>query len=305
MSETNRPTVPAAEAILEKPYKCLDKGFIRLIDYMGSDSSIVHAARVSYGVGTKKVSEDTGLTRYLMRNQHTSPFEMVELKFHVKLPIYVARQWIRHRTANVNEASKRYSFAEDEFSVPSIEDIGFQSTDNKQGRSKEEVPPELQQEVLSILIDSNTVSHRGYSRLIEKKIAKELARTCLPVSLYTEWYWKSDLRNIFHFLELRMDEHAQKEIRVYANVMAGMVKEIYPVSYGAFEDYVLNAVHLSRPELDVISQLIPQEAMHQELRTIDSILLIKDKKPKMYRGVQFDNSELREFRDKLENKILH
>ncbi len=245
-----------AEALLDKEFKVLDHGFVRLIDYMGSDEAIVRAARVSYGKDTRKVSEDRGLIRYLMRNRHTSPFEMVELKFHVKLPIFVARQWIRHRTANVNEYSGRYSVMRNEFYKPQPEDICFQATDNKQGRSEEDIPDELKKHFIAYLTDSQQAVYADYEKLIDQGLARELARISLPLSLYTEWYWKIDLHNLFHFLRLRMDSHAQREIRVYADIMATMVKAVCPLAYEAFEDYSLDSLYLSGPEVKVMAGVL-------------------------------------------------
>lgn len=235
---------------------CLDKGFVRLVDYMGSDAAIVQAARVSYGSGTKQVNEDRGLIRYLMRHTHSTPFEMVEFKFHVKLPVFVARQWIRHRTANVNEYSGRYSIMKDEFYVPEPEQIRLQSTTNKQGRSEQTVNADEAAQILALMEISQEDSYAEYEQLLEQNLAREIARINLPMSLYTEWYWKIDLHNLFHFLRLRMDAHAQYEIRVYAEAMAQIVKEIVPFAYEAFEDYALHAVRLTRPELRVVKQLL-------------------------------------------------
>ena len=201
--------VPEAEAVLDKAFPVLDKGFVRLVDYMGSDSRIVQSGRVSYGDGTKTVREDQGLINYLLRNEHTSPFEQVVFTFHVKLPIFVARQWIRHRTARLNEISGRYSVMRNEFYVPAAEDIAFQSQNNKQGRSEEEVPAALREAVLQNLIDQQTAAYDSYEKLIGENIARELSRINLPLSLYTEWYWQIDLHNLFHFLKLRLDGHAQ------------------------------------------------------------------------------------------------
>jgi thymidylate synthase (FAD) len=240
--------------LLGKEFKVLDHGFVRLVDYMGNDSAIVQAARVSYGEGTKKVSEDRALIRYLMRHRHTSPFEMVEFKFHVKLPIFVARQWIRHRTANVNEYSGRYSVMKEEFYVPESQDIRFQSTVNKQGRSEKEVPEELKRRFVGFLRNVHASSYEEYQRLIDNGLARELARIGLPLSMYTEWYWKIDLHNLFHFLKLRLDPHAQFEIRQYAKVMAEIVRAVCPMAYEAFEDYILNAVTFSAPELQILKQ---------------------------------------------------
>jgi thymidylate synthase (FAD) len=221
---------------------------------MGGDESIVQAARVSYGKGTKSVNEDRGLIRYLMRHIHTTPFEMVELKFHVKLPIFVARQWIRHRTANVNEYSGRYSIMKEEFYVPAADAVHFQSLQNKQGRREEDVPEELRQRVLALLTSTQKQLYGEYEELLEADIARELARINLPVSLYTEWYWKIDLHNLFHFLRLRIDPHAQYEIRVYAEAMADITKRVAPLAWEAFEDYMLKSEKFSRLELKVLAQ---------------------------------------------------
>ena len=241
-----------------KVIPCLDKGFVRLVDYMGSDAAIVQAARVSYGAGTKKVSEDRGLIRYLMRHAHTTPFEMVELKFHVKLPIFVARQWIRHRTANVNEYSGRYSVMRDEFYLPEATQIRPQSINNKQGRSDEALPGAEASDILALLERGQKNAYEDYEALLEKDFARELARINLPVSQYTEWYWKIDLHNLFHFLRLRLDDHAQYEIRVYAEAIAQMTREIVPMAFEAFEDYALNAVRLTNPELQAMKHLLAQ-----------------------------------------------
>jgi thymidylate synthase (FAD) len=243
-----------ADALLDKEFRVLDRGFVRLIDYMGGDDAIVQAARVSYGEGTKKVHEDRGLIRYLMRHQHTTPFEMVEFKFHVKLPIFVARQWIRHRSANVNEYSGRYSVMKEEFFVPKPEDIRPQSTSNRQGRSDAMAPPEVQRKFIEYINRAQHEAYAAYNEFLEADIARELARINLPLSMYTEWYWKIDLHNLFHFLHLRLDRHAQEEIRVYAEVMAGMVKTVCPMAYEAFEDYRLNSVSLSQPELNALQE---------------------------------------------------
>ena len=247
---------PEADELLDKEFKCLNAGFVRLVDYMGGDGSIVQAARVSYGKGTKTVNEDRGLIRYLMRHQHTTPFEMVEFKFHVKLPIFVARQWIRHRTANVNEYSGRYSVMKDEFYIPEHQAIHYQSLRNRQGRRDENVPAELRQRVLDILTTSQQKLYGEYEHLLESDIARELARINLPLSLYTEWYWKIDLHNLFHFLQLRLDEHAQYEIRVYAEAMAGIARRVTPIAWEAFEDYTLRSKKFSRLELQILGEQI-------------------------------------------------
>lgn len=239
-----------------KEIKCLDKGFIRLVDYMGDDSSIVQAARVSYGKGTKTVNQDRGLIRYLMRHKHTTPFEMVEFKFHVKLPIFVARQWIRHRTANVNEYSGRYSEMTDDFYLPEITQIRPQSSNNKQGRSEDAFSSEVSENLKEKIKDYQLNAYGHYKDLLESGLAREISRINLPLSNYTEWYWKIDLHNLFHFLKLRLDSHAQYEIRVYAEAMAEIVKTAVPVAYEAFEDYILNARNFSGPELLIIKKLI-------------------------------------------------
>jgi thymidylate synthase (FAD) len=243
-----------ADALLDKEYKVLDHGFVRLVDYMGGDDAIVQAARVSYGAGTKKVSQDRGLIRYLMRHRHTTPFEMVEFKFHVKLPIFVARQWIRHRSANVNEYSGRYSVMKEEFYLPEKDDIRFQSEVNKQGRSDETVPEHLKEDFLNHLQETDKELYAEYHKFIETGLARELARINLPLSLYTEWYWKIDLHNLFHFLALRMDAHAQKEIRVYGEVMAKIVETVCPIAFEAFMDYRVNAFNLSGVEAGILKE---------------------------------------------------
>lgn len=277
---------PKAEDLLDKEFKVLNHGFVRLVDYMGGDESIVQAARVSYGKGTKSVSEDRTLIRYLMRHQHTTPFEMVEFKFHIKLPIFVARQWIRHRTANVNEYSGRYSIMPEEFYVPEETVIKYQSTSNKQGRDNEEVPPEIRQRVLEILLEEQKSAFKGYQEMLDYNIARELARINLPLSLYTEWYWKIDLHNLFHFLKLRMDKHAQYEIRVYAEKMAEIVKAVVPMAYEAFEDYVLNSVTFSKNELLLLKKYLPENFDDAELEQFDFSKYekteIKDKLKKIF-----------------------
>lgn len=257
-------TNPQAEEILDAEFKCLNSGFVRLVDYMGGDEAIVQAARVSYGKGTKSVNEDRGLIRYLMRHLHTTPFEMVELKFHVKLPIFVARQWIRHRTANVNEYSGRYSVMKDEFYVPEHAAIHYQSLRNKQGRREDDVPPELRGRVLDILTGSQQQMYKEYEQMLESDIARELARINLPLSLYTEWYWKIDLHNLFHFLRLRIDPHAQYEIRVYGEAMAEITKKVAPMAWEAFEDYILKSERFSRLELAVLAEHLSVAGLTQE-----------------------------------------
>jgi len=245
--------------LIGKEISCLDKGFVRLIDVMGDDDAIVQAARVSYGAGTKRVTEDRGLIRYLLRHLHTTPFEMVEFKFHIKLPIFVARQWIRHRTANVNEYSGRYSEMKDEFYVPSLEQIRPQSLTNKQGRSEEAMPSDVASRIATRMEETQRGLYDEYQSLLGDNLARELARINLPVSNYTEWYWKIDLHNLFHFLRLRIDPHAQYEIRVYGEAMAELVKQVVPIAWEAFEDYILHSTKFSRNELSALASLLPSE----------------------------------------------
>ncbi len=252
-------------ALVGKEFPCLDKGFVRLIDVMGDDNAIVQAARVSYGSGTKKVHEDRGLIRYLMRHLHTTPFEMVEFKFHVKLPIFVARQWIRHRTANVNEYSGRYSEMKDEFYVPDPEQVRAQSATNKQGRADESFAPEEAERIRTMMRTTQESLYGEYQDLLETNLAREIARINLPVSNYTEWYWKIDLHNLFHFLRLRIDAHAQYEIRVYGEAMASIVKAAVPLAYEAFEDYIVNSQKFSHQELQVIKSLLTSIPTEEEL----------------------------------------
>ena len=246
--------------IPENAIKCLDKGFVRLVDSMGGDDAIVQAARVSYGQGTSKVSQDRGLIRYLMRHRHTTPFEMVEFKFHCKMPIFVARQWVRHRTANINEYSLRYSEARDEFYMPDPEHIEFQSALNKQGRMGE-VPKELKQKVLDSFKEISERSFTIYSELNEAGVARELARSILPVNLYTEWYWKNDLHNLLHFVGLRSDSHAQYEIRVFSDAMAESVKAVAPFAWEAYQDYVVNGMRFSRIEQSLLEKNLPHRVI--------------------------------------------
>ena len=235
-----------------------EHGFIALVDAMPrlvpegqtADSAIVQSARVSYGQGTKIVSEDRGLVRYLMRHRHSTPFEMVEFKFHIAMPIFIARQWIRHRTANVNEYSARYSIMPDRFYRPDIENVRKQSKSNRQG-GEGPIEAGTAEEFLKLL-ESAEANYAKYLDLTERGVARELARAVLPVSVYTEWYWKCDLHNIFHFLSLRMDPHAQIEIQDYAKAMYELIKPIVPVACEAFEDYRLNAMHLTGLEIDAI-----------------------------------------------------
>lgn len=262
---TQRFTNPELEEILGKEFKILDHGFIRVIDYMGGDNSIVQAARVSYGKGTKKSNQDRGLIRYLMRHRHTTPFEMCEIKFHIKLPVFIARQWIRHRMANVNEYSARYSILDKEFYIP--QQVAEQSKINNQGRGSI-INGQQGIEDLNIIKTFSQDAYDKYTFLLNldetgnildenrKGIARELARMVLPMNYYTQWYWKIDLHNLLHFISLRADSHAQQEIRVYADKIAEIVKLWVPFAYEAFEDYKMNATHLSGEERKIINQLI-------------------------------------------------
>ncbi len=236
-----------AEKILDKEFKVLDKGFVRLVDYMGNDGRVVAAARVSYGAGTKTFREDKALIEYLMKNEHTSPFEQVVLTFHIKLPIFVARQWIRHRTARVNEISGRYSIMKEEFYLPDLNNICPQSLSNKQGRADKPFDKKEAEEIQEIMKEVFTVSGRAYKKLIEKNLAKELSRIVLPLSLYTEWYWQIDLHNLFHFLKLRLHPHAQYEIREYARIILKITRQVAPVSVEAFETYFLQKIKEKTP----------------------------------------------------------
>ena len=240
--------------------KCLDKGFVRLVDCMGGDDAIVQAARVSYGKGTSKVSQDRGLIRYLMRHRHTTPFEMVEFKFHCKMPIFVARQWVRHRTANINEYSLRYSEARDEFYYPDPKHIEFQSALNMQGRMGE-VSDDLKQKVQDYFKEISERSFEIYSELNNAGVARELARAILPVNLYTEWYWKNDLHNLLHFIGLRSDDHAQYEIRVFSDAMAKSVKAAAPFAWEAYQDYVIEGMRFSKIEQSLLVKKLPNRVI--------------------------------------------
>ncbi|MCV6593012.1 MAG: FAD-dependent thymidylate synthase [Silicimonas sp.] len=264
---TLRAVAPGMEQHLYSIKPVLDHGFVRVIDYMGDDAAITQAARVSYGRGTKAVSNDEGLIRYLMRHWHSTPFEMCEVKFHVKLPVFVARQWIRHRTANVNEYSARYSILDREFYIPRAEDLAAQSTTNNQGRGEALTGDEAQR-VLDYLRDDAMRAYDHYEDMIsqdgQQGLARELARMNLPANIYTQWYWKVDLHNLFHFLRLRADAHAQYEIRVYAEEMCRIVQDWVPYAYGAFEDYRMGGASVSGRGLDCIRRMLGGEAVTQE-----------------------------------------
>ncbi|MDE1931478.1 MAG: FAD-dependent thymidylate synthase [Alphaproteobacteria bacterium] len=272
---TRRAVSPGLEAILYQAIPVLDHGFVRVIDYMGDDAAVVQAARVSYGKGTKKVTEDRGLIQYLMRHRHTTPFEMCEIKYHVKLPIFVARQWIRHRTANVNEYSARYSILDNEFYVPAPEQLAAQSATNRQGRG-DVLPPNEAARVLHLLKRDAETAYRGYVEMLneddagkaidEKRtgLARELARMNLSLNFYTQWYWKTDLHNLLNFLSLRADAHAQYEIRVYAEAMIETLEKWVPITAEAFRQYRLGGAHLSANGLAVVKKLLAGEKVTQE-----------------------------------------
>ena len=264
---TLRAVAPGMENHLYKAQPVLDHGFVRVVDYMGDDAAICQAARVSYGKGTKSVQNDVGLIRYLMRHWHSTPFEMCEIKLHVKLPVFVARQWIRHRTANVNEYSARYSILDREFYIPEADSLAAQSAVNNQGRGRVLQGAEAAR-VLNILKTDSDRAYDNYEAMISDEgqdgLARELARMNLPANIYTQWYWKVDLHNLFHFLRLRADAHAQYEIRVYANVICDMVRDWVPAAYGAFEDYRLGGAVLSSKSLDCVRRMLAGEKVTQE-----------------------------------------
>jgi len=258
-----RPNNPIMDRQIGLSMKALDHGFVRLVDYMGDDAAICQAARVSYGTGTKSTSEDRGLIRYLMSHRHTTPFEMCEIKLHVKLPIFVARQWIRHRTANVNEYSARYSILDREFYFPEVGDIAKQSQSNKQGRELD-LDDLCAEEVRAIIMHDSNRAYDSYEELVDEDgfgLARELARMVLPTNIYTQWYWKVDLHNLLHFLSLRADPHAQMEIRVYAELICDLVRQWCPQAFEAFEDYVMNAERFSRMEMEIVRALAEKAAV--------------------------------------------
>ncbi len=258
-----RITIPEADELLDKELRVLNKGFVRLIDYMGGDERIVQAARVSYGAGTKTVREDRDLIFYLLRNKHTSPFEQVVLTFHLKMPIFVARQWVRHRTARMNEISGRYSVLSDEFYLPELKAVRPQNKHNKQGRSEDEIDPTIQSEFIASIAESQKELYQRYSEYVKSDIARELARINLPLSIYTEFYWQMDLHNLFHFLNLRLNLHAQEEIRSYAVVLSSCVQAVAPLAYAAFQEYVLYSQSFSRAEMQALVELINGNEQNQ------------------------------------------
>lgn len=251
-----RSVVPEADALLDQEIRVLDKGFVRLVDYLGGDERIVQSARVSYGSGTKSYRQDRGLIHYLLRNEHTSPFEQVVLTFHTKMPIFVARQWVRHRTARLNEISGRYSIMRDEFYVPEAGQMRVQSQDNKQARGEEALDGETAARLLEEMEADQRLVYSHYEGMIESGLAREIARANLPLSLYTEWYWQIDLHNLFRFLHLRMDSHAQYEIRAYAAAMARCARAVAPLAYEAFEEHILGSVRFSRAECAALSRML-------------------------------------------------
>ena len=273
--QTRRATVPALEEVLYQAMPLLDHGFVRVVDYMGDDNAVVQAARVSYGKGTKRVSEDRGLINYLMRHRHTTPFEMAEIKYHVKLPIFVARQWIRHRTANVNEYSARYSILDNEFYVPAPEQLAAQSAQNRQGRDAVLTGDEAK-EVFKLLCDDSENNYAHYEYMLNegptgepkdpgrKGLARELARMNLSLNFYTQWYWKTNLHNLLHFLSLRADPHAQYEIRVYADAMLDTLKRWVPLTHGAFMDYRMGGVHLSAKGAAAVKKMLAGEQVDRK-----------------------------------------
>jgi thymidylate synthase (FAD) len=272
---TLRDVSQGIEELLYTPIAVLDHGFVRVIDYMGTDAAIVQAARVSYGKGTKKINEDAGLINYLLRHRHTTPFEMCEIKFHIKLPIFIARQWIRHRTANVNEYSGRYSIMDKEFYVPQPEQLAAQSQTNRQGREKT-ISGDEAQRVLQLLRDDANNAYTHYEEMLNEDasgnviderrdgLARELARMNLSLNFYTQWYWKIDLHNLLHFLSLRADSHAQYEIRVYAEAMLSVLKAWLPITYNAFMDYRIGGASISAKGLAVVKKMLSGEKISQE-----------------------------------------
>ncbi len=289
----SRIAVPAADAIIGVRRPVLDHGFVTLVDYMGNDDAIVQAARVSYGAGTKTLRDDKGLIRYLLRHHHTTPFEMVEAKFLAKMPIFVARQWVRHRTASLNEYSERYSLAIKEYYVPPLEAIQAQSTSNRQGREEKGWSIETKERMRNEIIAHSDASYALYNGLVERGLARELARTVLPVNFYTEWYWKIDLHNLMHFLSLRLDAHAQWEIRQYAVTMADMTKVIVPVAYEAFEDFALNSAMLSNKDQAAVAALLRGSTVEEACASAGLELRKAD-------GEQIKSGEGPEFLQKLE-----
>ena len=286
--QTKRITVKKLENILYKSLKVLDQGFVRVIDYMGDDSSIVQAARVSYGKGTKKINQDRSLINYLLSHRHSTPFEMNEIKLHVKLPMFVARQWIRHRTANVNEYSARYSILDKEFYLPELEDIKPQSISNNQGREGDLNISE-KKKYLEILRENSKQNFQNYNKLLnidenggliqedKKGVARELARVTLPLNTYTQWYWKIDLHNLMHFLSLRFDEHAQFEIREYSKVILDIVKKWVPLTYEAFLQHRVNGISISQAGVDFLRKKLLRKKADESKISKRELQFLKDR----------------------------
>jgi thymidylate synthase (FAD) len=293
MQNTKRPTIPSAEEILGGYFPVLDHGFVALVDYMGSDEDVERAARVSYGYGTRKTSQTRGLVRYLRRHRHTTPSEMVELKFHCAMPIFVARQWVRHRTASINEYSARYSLMPLLFYEPEEQHFSLQSTSNRQGRGAG-APAETYREAIRRWEELRTNASDGYTWLLESDVARELARIDLPLSTYTQWYWKIDLHNLLHFLTLRVDPHAQYEIRAFAEVMAGMMKRVAPLTYEAWVDYDLEGRPFSRAEREALARLLEVDGGRGITARAGASLSAEDLK-----GLGMSGRELLELAEKL------
>ncbi len=292
---TKRSSCPALDKILGIPIPVLDKGFVRVVDYMGTEARIVQAARVSMGEGIKTPAEDAELMRYLMRHNHTSPFEQLQLTLHCKLPIFVARQWIRHRTARVNELSGRYSTLKDECYEPDLERIKYQDKINRQG-SGESIPIEKARKILEVIQAERVLVHQNYQRLVDEGVSRELARINLPVATYTEWFWNIDLHNLLHFLQLRCDEHAQWEMRQYANVIRDKIVALWvPNVYRAFEDFVTEALTLSRLELRILAAIVDPT----DLKTLRQKLSDKEFVANLAKELGISMTELREAMEKL------
>jgi len=282
-----RTSVPEADRLIGVQHPVLSHGFVVLVDYMGNDAAIVQAARVSYGRGTKSVRDDRGLVRYLMRHRHTTPFEMVEYKFLVRLPIFVARQWVRHRTASLNETSARYSVVPDEYEVPPPEEVRHQSTANRQGRGGP-LPPEVVERFRSDLDSVARSAYDAYSRALDAGVARETARAVLPLAYYTQWYWKINLHNLLHFLSLRLDPHSQEEIRLYAAEVAKLARIVCPIAFEAFEEFQVEGLHLGRREQRALRALLEGQSPPDACATAGLPLVREDGRPMTTgEGVEF------------------